>query len=103
MKDKYEISIWEDNLEYGRTINSISNYEFYNSDNIPSTYGGSNPPDRKIAVIGSDTMTSPIRAEEPKLIQNINGTSTFTFKMRYMIKMSLKLYVAIHNFSLLAY
>lgn len=84
MKDKYEISIWEDNLEYGRSIDSISNYEFYNSDNIPSTYGGSNPPDRKIAVIGSDTMTSPIRAEEPKLIQNINGTSTFTFKMRYV-------------------
>ncbi|MBR7042285.1 MAG: hypothetical protein IKI04_02165 [Bacilli bacterium] len=36
-----------------------------------------------IATIGSDTMESPARAVEPKLVENINGTNTFTFKMYY--------------------
>lgn len=36
-----------------------------------------------LATIGSDTMESPARATEPKLVENINGTNTFTFKMYY--------------------
>ena len=83
MKDKYEISIWEDCLDYGSGVGSIGNYEFYGA-NVPAGYATSTFPDKKIAVIGSDTMTSPCRAEEPKLVQNINGTNTFTFKMRYV-------------------
>ena len=59
MKDKYEISLWED----------------YQDDN--DTYYS----ERKIAVIGSNDMTSPCRAYNPKLVQNINGTNTFTFDM----------------------
>lgn len=39
--------------------------------------------EEKIAVIGSDTMTSNCRAYEPYLIENVNGTHTFTFKMYY--------------------
>lgn len=66
MKDKYEISLWEDYLVSA-------------SDNIPAHYE-----ERKLCVIGSDSMTSLCRAEEPKLVQNINGTNTFTFKMRYI-------------------
>ena len=82
MKDKYEISIWEDCLDWDSSTSSIPNYRFYN-EQVPATYGSASQPEIKIAVIGSDTMTSPIRAEEPKLIQNINGTNVFTFKMRY--------------------
>lgn len=57
MRDKYEISLWEDYFDNGQ-------YK-----------------ERKIAIIGSDSMTSPCRAYNPKLVQNINGTNTFTFEM----------------------
>ena len=57
MRDKYEISLWEDYFDNGQHK------------------------ERKIAIIGSDSMTSPCRAYNPKLVQNINGTNTFTFEM----------------------
>lgn len=60
MKDKYEISLWED----------------YQNDENDTYYS-----ERKIAVIGSNDMTSPCRAYNPKLVQNVNGTNTFTFDM----------------------
>ena len=56
--DKYEISIWEDYLD--QTPNGK---QFLN--------------ERKIAVIGSNTMTAQARALEPNLIEEINGTHTF--------------------------
>lgn len=57
----YEISIWED----------IAN-------------GSGIFQERKIAVIGSDSMTSEARAFDPVLVRNINGTHTLTFKMYYI-------------------
>ena len=39
------------------------------------------PNEVKIATIGADTMSSPIRAFEPILIRNVNGTVDFSFKM----------------------
>ena len=65
MKDKYEISLWEDYLVSA-------------SDNVPAHYE-----ERKLCVIGSDSISAPCRAVEPKLTENINGTHTFTFKMYY--------------------
>lgn len=59
--NNYEISLWEDK---------------YNSSN--DRYD-----EQKIAVIGSNTMTSQARAIEPKLVTNIDGTSTLTFDMYY--------------------
>lgn len=56
--DKYEISLWED---FSNTSNNID--------------------ERKLCVIGSNTMQGLARALEPRLITNINGTHTFTFKM----------------------
>ena len=61
MKSKYEISIWEDVL----ADDGLSFRE------------------KKIIVIGSDTMTSEARAREPKLVTNINGTNKFTFNLYY--------------------
>ena len=61
-KDTYEISIWRDVLVNGH-------YE-----------------EAKIAVIGSDKLKASCRAIEPKLIENINGTNTFTFKMLYQCR-----------------
>ena len=68
-KDKYEISLWEDYLVPATEIDN---------EIIPAHYE-----ERKIAVIGSDSMTSPCRAYNPKLIENINGTNSFTFEMFY--------------------
>lgn len=64
-KDKYEISLWDDIFVSA-------------SGNVPGHYE-----EQKIAVIGSDTMTTYCRAIEPKLTRNINGKNTFTFKMFY--------------------
>ena len=67
-KDKYEISLWEDFI-------------------VPATTGENSIPEhyeeRKIAIIGSDNMTAQFRAIEPRLVENINGTNTFTFRMFY--------------------
>ena len=64
-KDKYEISLWRDILVEANG-DVLEHYE-----------------EEKIAIIGSNTMTSQCRAIDPKLIENINGTNTFTFKMYY--------------------
>ena len=61
-KNKYEISIWKDYLE----------------DSVLK--------EKKVAVIGSDSMTSKQRAYEPNLVEEINGTRTFTFKMYYTLR-----------------
>ena len=39
--------------------------------------------EQKICVIGSDTMETPIRAHNPKLVANTNGSSTLTFTLYY--------------------
>lgn len=61
-KDTYQISIWEDILVSG----TKAHYE-----------------EQELAIIGSDTMTAPYRAIEPKLVQNINGSNILTFKLYY--------------------
>ena len=61
-KNKYEISLWEDILK-----------EEIKDDNgevlTPAHYE-----EEKICVIGSSSMTSPSRAVEPRLVQNVNGS-----------------------------
>ena len=54
MKDKYEISLWEDYLVPASTT-------------VPAHYE-----ERKLCVIGSDSITTPCRAFESKLVENIN-------------------------------
>ena len=65
--DKYEISLWED---------------------YPDTTSNGTPflNERKLCVIGSDTMRTLARATEPCLVSNVNGTHTFTFKIYYRFK-----------------
>lgn len=68
-KNKYEISLWEDRLVpqtgEGQSI-------------VPEHYE-----EKKVCIIGSDTMTSQARALEPKLVRNVNGTNKLTFKLYY--------------------
>lgn len=61
--NKYEISVWED-------------YFVAASGSMESHYE-----ERKLCVIGSNTMTNGSRALEPNLVLNVNGTHTLTFKL----------------------
>ena len=75
MKDKYEISLWEDYLVVD------TDHQPDDPDFIPTHYE-----EKKICVIGSDSMTASYRAYAPELKSEINGTHTLTFKMYYTIK-----------------
>ena len=59
LKEPYEISVWQDYYEDGALK------------------------EKKVLVIGTDTMTMQSRAIEPKLITNVNGTNTLTFTMYF--------------------
>lgn len=61
--NKYEISVWEDYF-VPASGSTKSHYE-----------------ERKLCVIGSNTMTDGSRALEPNLVLNVNGTHTLTFKL----------------------
>lgn len=61
--NKYEISVWED-------------YFVAASESMESHYE-----ERKLCVIGSNTMTDGSRVLEPNLVLNVNGTHTLTFKL----------------------
>lgn len=61
--NKYEISVWEDRFVTASGLMD-SHYE-----------------EKKLCVIGSNTMTDGSRALEPNLVLNVNGTHTLTFKL----------------------
>lgn len=65
VKDRYEISLWKD-----EQVVLDNKYKYFE--------------EFKIATIGSNTMTAQYRALEPNLVNNINGTNTFTFKIYYL-------------------
>ena len=71
IKKPYEISIWEDVLEKIEVTDSetgtVSYVQYYK--------------ENKLAVIGSDTMTSKNRAIQPIFSRNVNGVITLTFTM----------------------
>ena len=73
LKKPYEISIWEDilervNIEDPET-SEITVKQYYK--------------ENQLAIIGSDSMDTPIRAFNPILTQNVNGYSTLTFTIYY--------------------
>ena len=69
LKKPYEISLWEDILEKVNIKDSetseITVKQYYK--------------ESQVAIIGSDTMNTPIRAYNPILTQSTNGSSTLTF------------------------
>ena len=64
LKNPYEISVWEDRLI------EVSETESY-YDEV------------KLAIIGSDTMTSKNRVYSPVFKINTNGEKTLTFSLKY--------------------
>lgn len=69
----YEISLWEDVLvkknKYDEATKSVVVDSYFE--------------ERKIAILGSNTMDTPIRAHNPQYIKNINGSSTLVFTLYY--------------------
>ena len=77
-KKPYEISLWEDVL----TI--VYEDGFETEGTIINGHGpvvAQYYKERKICVIGSDTMDTPIRATQPKLVTKVNGENILTFNM----------------------
>lgn len=93
IKKPYEISLWEDVLVfrveyYDKTTNELVKVKEYmdslaNFEAIENTITKINQyyKERKLCIIGSNTLTSPIRAVKPKLNSKINGQNTLTFTM----------------------
>jgi len=90
----YEISLWEDYLNFevsflneNNEVIRIENYEDILPDftiENPEGYKTSIVQfykERKICIIGSDTMNTPLRAFNGKFIINTNGSSTLSFSM----------------------
>lgn len=75
MKEKYEVSIWEDILVPKNT--KIINGEEIT---IPAHYE-----EKKVAIISSNNISSSMQAFNLKLTTNINGTNLFEFQMYHMV------------------
>ena len=78
LKKPYEISLWKDVLvfvyEDGETTD----------EKIVSGHGAvvaQYYDERKMFIIGSDTMDTPMRAMQPKLVSKLNGENILTFNM----------------------
>ena len=79
IKKPYEISLWEDKFTY--VLNNGTEYE--NIQEIPSSANikTSYYKEKKLCIIGSNTLEAPVRAINPKLVEKINGENIFTFSM----------------------
>lgn len=82
IKKPYEISIWKDLLMYVGTPKSGKTSPTSNLADL-SKIDYQYYDEERLAVIGSDVMTSPARVVNPVFKKNINGTETLTFDMYY--------------------
>jgi hypothetical protein len=76
-KKPYEISLWDDRL----TLVDLEGKEYTGAVSDDIVFYTSYYKEIKICVIGSNEMDTPIRAFEPKLVRNVNGTNTFSFSI----------------------
>ena len=92
LKKPYEISIWDDVLVFdikyvdenkgeiivkGITPNEAKKYSDFTNYSVEKQYYK----EKKIAIIGSNTMSAPWRAVNSSFVKNVNGSSTLTFTM----------------------
>ena len=90
-KKPYEISLWDDdlvfNVKYYKDGKYLTEKEYVGSlKNFESIEGTTTEiaqyyKERKICVIGSNSMDTPIRAVNPKLVSKVNGENTLTFSL----------------------
>ena len=63
LKKPYEISLWEDVL----AIDSVTNEEYFQ--------------EKKLGIIGSDSMEAPFKCSQPIFVKNVNGVIKMNFTM----------------------
>ena len=81
LKKPYEISLWEDVLTFVvQNGDHIIEYEESLKDAVGQVIAQYYK-ERLICIIGSDTMDTPIRATQPKLVSKVNGENILTFDM----------------------
>ena len=93
IRKPYEISLWDDDLTFkvdyydknsGKLVDtkeyigSLTNLEEIENTTTEVTQYYK---ERKICIIGSNTMDTPIRAVQGKLVSNVNGSNTLTFSL----------------------
>ena len=84
IKKPYEISLWDDVLVFVVENNGTKvEYEQSIPEDAIGKVVAQYYKERKLCVIGSDTMESPARATAGKLISNVNGSNTLTFNLYY--------------------
>lgn len=76
-KIPYEISLWEDRL----TLVDVDGNEYDNFVSLDIQAETQYYKEKKLCVIGADTMDSIFRVVEPKLVRKTDGTSTLTFSI----------------------
>lgn len=76
-KKPYEISLWEDRLTF--VDNKLNEYELSVPNDV--TVATSYYRERKICTIGADSFDAPIRAINPQLKRNINGSNSLSFSL----------------------
>lgn len=77
LKKPYKITLWEDRNIY--IVNGQKKIQLENDDEVQNQYFE----EVCIATIGSDTMDTPIRAFNPILTEELNGSKTLTFQIYY--------------------
>lgn len=79
----YELSLWEDVLTF--VVERADGIRFEYENSLPEDAQGvvvaQYYKERKICIIGSDTMNTPIKATQAKLVSKINGENILTFNM----------------------
>ena len=83
IKKPYEISLWEDVLVFvvTRADGIVTEYENSLPEGVSGQVTAQYYKERKVCIIGSDTMDTPIRATQGKLVTKINGENILTFNM----------------------
>lgn len=91
IKKPYEISLWDDDLvfrvKYIKDGKEVKVKEYLGSlKDFEEVEGATTEitqyyKERKICVIGSNTMDTPVRAINSKLISNVNGSNTLNFSI----------------------
>lgn len=83
-EDKYEkeLSYYiKDGDKWKLATDAEPNYQTWYIANIKENEIFQYYKEYRICTIGSNTMDTPIRAHEPSLVSNVNGSNTLTFKM----------------------
>ena len=79
VKKPYEISLWEDQLQFIGKSGTIYSDITQANEPISSQFYK----EIKVAVIGAHNMESPARCVNPKLSRKVNGENSLTFDMYY--------------------